>query len=301
MVLGQLGALLVGLAVVLVAAGRARPATVRGRALLHERAVVEQPVDLHQARLHQSVVRRVGQPVVGRLSGMGRRLMPGRHVDGLRQHLDSAGLTIPVETFLAAKAASTGAGLLVGAGWAVLGGPGGLLVAVGAAVAGFVVPDLLLRSRAQERQQAISRALPEALDLLALTVRAGLGFEQALAHITSEITGPLATELDRVLKEQQLGRSRRQALEALQHRNDSEDLRALTSALLQADRLGTPIGDTLNVQARELRRRRRADARERAGKAPVKLLVPLIFGIFPAMFVVIIGPGALKIIEALGS
>lgn len=299
MVLGHIGALLVGLAVALVITGRGRRAAGGGAAALGELAGDDQPVDLHQARLRQGVARRVGRPVLRRFSRLGRRLMPGRHVERVRQQLDSAGLTIPVETFLAGKAASTAAGLLAGAAWAVLGGPGGLLAALVAAVGGFAAPDLVLRSRATERQQAITRELPEALDLLALTVRAGLGFEQALAQITSEVEGPLAVELDRVLKEQQLGRSRRQALEALQRRNDSDDLRALTGALLQAERLGTPIGDTLTVQARELRRRRRADARERAGKAPVKLLVPLIFGIFPAMFVVIIGPGALKIIEAL--
>lgn len=302
MVVGQIGALIVGLAVALLVAGRGRRGAGRGAAALSELAATAgEPVDLHQARLRQGLAGRLARPLVARLSGLGRRLTPRRHLDALRQQLDSAGLTIPVETFLAAKAASTGAGVLAGGAWAVAGGPGGLLTAVVAAAAGFAAPDVLLRSRARERQQAISRELPEALDLLALTVRAGLGFEQALAHITSEVDGPLATELDRVLKEQQLGRSRRQALEALQRRNDSDELRALTGALLQAERLGTPIGDTLNVQARELRRRRRADARERAGKAPVKLLVPLIFGIFPAMFVVIIGPGALKIIEALGS
>lgn len=300
MLLGYLGALAVGAALALLVIGRAARHTVGpGAAALGELAPVDGPVDLHQARLRQGLAQRLGRPVVARLSALGRRLTPNRHARGVRQRLDSAGLTLPVEAFLAAKAASTGAGLLAGTAWAVIAGPGGLAAAILPAVAGFLAPDLLVRSRARKRQEAISRALPEGLDLLALTVRAGLGFEQALAEVTREVEGPLAAELDRVLKEQQLGRSRREALEALQHRNDCEDLRALTSALLQAERLGTPVADTLSVQARELRRRRRADARERAGKAPVKLLFPLIFGIFPAMFVVIIGPGALRIMEAL--
>lgn len=301
MLLGYLGALAVGAAIALLIIGRARRPTGAGAAALSELAPADGPVDLHQARLRQGLVHRLGPPVVARLSALGRRLTPYRHVAGVRQRLDSAGLTLPVEAFLAAKAASAGAGLLAGTAWAVIAGPGGLGAAALPAVAGFLAPDLLVRSRARKRQEAISRALPEALDLLALTVRAGLGFEQALAEVTGEVEGPLAAELDRVLKEQQLGRSRREALEALQRRNDCEDLRALTGALLQAERLGTPVADTLTVQARELRRRRRADARERAGKAPVKLLFPLIFGIFPAMFVVIIGPGALRIMEALMS
>ena len=116
--------------------------------------------------------------------------------------------------------------------------------------------------------------------------------------MAGELAGPLGAELDRFLREQQLGRGRQAALEGLIERNSSEDLRSLALALLQADQLGTPIAVTLQVQAREMRRRRRARARERAGKAPVKLLFPLIFGIFPALFVIIMGPGALAIADA---
>lgn len=296
-ILGYLGALVVGLGLALVATGVLARRT-RTSALAHMGGSQEL-VDLHQARLRESLHERIGRPMVERLSGIGRRVSPGVRTETLRTKLDNAGMTVPVETFLAFKAIALGAGTVVGIGWLALGLPGGILALLATIVLGYALPELLVYSQGQKRQEAVAKELPEALDLLALTVQAGLGFEQGIAEVTGEVEGPLGEELDRMLKEQQLGRSRRDALVSLQERNRSDDLRTLTSALLHANRLGTPIGDTLKVQARELRRRRQAAAREKAGKAPVKLLVPLIFGIFPAMFVIIMGPAALRIMEAL--
>lgn len=233
----------------------------------------------------------------------GRRWLPAGRTHALRSRLDNAGLVTAVETYYAVKLLTVVAGLFLGLAVAVLAGMGWrlgsvLLVLIGGAV-GYFAPEVWVLNLGQRRQQQVDRALPEALDLLALTVQAGLGLEQGIAEVAGEVAGPLGDELDRLLKEQQLGRSRRDALTALADRNRSEDLRRLVGALLHAERLGTPVSSTLQVQARELRRRRRARARERAGKAPVKLLFPLIFGIFPAMFVVILGPGIMQIARAL--
>lgn len=299
--IGYLGALAVGVGLALVVASRQRRTA--GQVALRAAMGGPEPSaathDLREAWLHAGLLDRVVRPAVARLGRVGRRITPWARTEALRERLDNAGYAVPAESFLAFKMVSIGVGLFVALGYAALGGPRPLVALLICAAAGYGVPELLVISQGQKRQEDISRTLPEALDLLALTVRAGLGFEQGVAEVAEEITGPVATEFDRMLKEQQLGRSRRDALVSLHDRNRSEELRGLVSALLQSDKLGTPIADTLTVQARELRRHRRAVARERAGKAPVKLLFPLIFGIFPAMFVIIIGPGALQIMDAL--
>lgn len=299
--LGFLGALAVGLGLALLTTGllARRQTRMSVLAQLSGGAGYTETLDQREAWLREGLWQRVGRPTLERLSGLGQRISPGMRTEVLRTRLDNAGITMPVETLLALKAASLGAGVVLAAGWLALGFPGGFFALVGGAVLGYALPELLVYSQGQKRQEAITKELPEALDLLALTVEAGLGFEQGVREVTGEISGPLGEELDRMLKEQQLGRSRRDALLSLRERNRSEDLQGLMGALLHADRLGTPIGSTLKVQARELRRRRQAAAREEAGKAPVKLLIPLIFGIFPAMFVIIMGPAALRIMETM--
>jgi tight adherence protein C len=293
MLMWYLGVALIGGSVgILVTAKRSEPGAGRSAS----------EADLHQQRLAQSLLTRLGAPLAERFVGIARRLTPKARGNSLRLRLDNAGQTVSVEAFLSLKAVAAAGGLLLATLWALLVDPAPLRLLVAAAFGGalgYFAPDLTVRSRGANRQSEISRALPEALDLLALTVQAGLGLEQGIAEVSGEVSGPLGDELDRMLKEQQLGRSRREALEALHARNRSTDLRLFIEALLHADRLGAPVGETLRVQARELRRRRRAHAREQAGKAPVKLLFPLIFGIFPAMFVVILGPAAIRIAQSL--
>ncbi len=297
MLLGYLAAALIGLALFLVITGLGRrPAA----DVPDDTEVLDTRTQVLQAPLGDRATR----PVRDLLVSVGSRLRPSREVErGLNRKLDAAGLSLPPEAFYALKAVTAAAAILLAilialltTGLADLRGIVGVVVA---AVLGYLGPNLWLLHTRQARQQAIALDLPEGLDLLALTVRAGLGLEQGIAEVSREIPGPLGQELDRLLKEEQLGRTRREAIQAMKDRNPNEDLQRLTGALLHADKLGTPIGQTLTTQARELRRRRRARARERAGKAPVKLLVPLILFVFPAMFVVIIGPGVIGIIENL--
>lgn len=300
--IGYLGALAIGVSLAILVVGRSRRTAGQvalGALALQGDSPAPKSYDLREARLREGLLDRVVRPAIAGLASAGRRITPGARGEVIRSRLDNAGSSMTVELFLAAKAATIGVCLLLSLVYSAFGGPKPLLVVLLGAAVGYALPDLLLHSQGQKRQTQISRSLPEALDLLALTVRAGLGFEQGIAEVTEELSGPLATEFDRMLKEQQLGRSRREALESLHERNRSEELRPLIAALLQSDKLGTPMADTLTVQSREMRRRRRAAARERAGKAPVKLLFPLIFGIFPAMFVVIIGPGVIQIMDNL--
>ena len=237
----------------------------------------------------------------GWLRSIALRLSPAGVAMRLQRRLDLAG-NPPAWTpdrILAAK----GMGLLLGAGLGVLLGfraPGWLVLCVPVgAVFGFFLPDLLLLNAGQKRQEKIRRALPDALDMLTVCVEAGLGFDAALAQVARNTTGPMAQECARVLQEMQIGKSRNQALRALTERTTVAELRSFVSALAQAGELGVPIASVLREQAREMRLRRRQRAEEQAQKVPVKILFPLIACLFPAMFVVIIGPGAISIAKVL--
>ena len=297
-VIGYIAAGLIGLAITLVAVGLSRR-TSPGVAALSRVGLGEGAVALPGPDRTPTLGARLGTLVSRRLPG--RRTMTREETNRVRRRLDRAGLSMPAEAVMALKVAAIGAGLVLGLLITLLFGlslVAGLATIVLLAVLAWLAPDLWVLNTAQRRQQQIDRAMPETLDLLALTAQAGLGLEQGMAEVAGELPGALGAELDRFLKEQQLGLSRQDALQGLMDRNSSEDLRTFALALLQAEKLGTPISRTLQVQAREMRRRRRARASERAGKAPVKLLFPLIFGIFPALFIIIMGPGALSIMEA---
>jgi tight adherence protein C len=167
------------------------------------------------------------------------------------------------------------------------------------AAAGFYVPDLLLYNAGVKRQAKIQAALPDAMDMLTVCVEAGLGFDAALARVAASLTGPVAAEFSRALQEIQIGKSRTQALRALADRTTVAELRAFVSALVQAGELGIPVADVLREQAKEMRLRRRMRAEEKAQQVPVKILFPLIGCLFPALFVIIIGPGAISIMHSL--
>jgi tight adherence protein C len=142
----------------------------------------------------------------------------------------------------------------------------------------------------EERKEALRADLPDALDLLAIAVEAGTGFEGAIGVVCSNFTGPLGQEFSRMLKEMELGLSRREALQNLKRRTDVPELSNFVLALVQADALGMPIGRVLKTQAVEMRNKRRAWAREKAAKLPVKMMLPLVFFIFPAILIITMGP-----------
>jgi tight adherence protein C len=167
----------------------------------------------------------------------------------------------------------------------------------GAAI-GFYLPDLLLYNAALRRQDAIRHALPNILDLLCVSVEAGLGFDAALHRVAHQTTGPLAGELARALQEMQIGKSREEALRGLAGRVAVEELRAFVAALVQASELGIPIGKILREQANEMRVKRRQRAEEAAQKVPVKITFPVALCILPALFIVVLGPGILGILSS---
>jgi tight adherence protein C len=161
--------------------------------------------------------------------------------------------------------------------------------------AGFFLPDLLLYNAGQKRQARLRAGLPDAMDMLTVCVEAGLGFDAALAQVARAGSGPLAAELARVLQEMQIGKSRTEALRSMGGRTTVPELRAFASALVQAGELGISVASVLREQSKEMRLRRRQWAEELAQKVPVKILFPLLFCLFPALFVVILGPAAITI------
>lgn len=167
------------------------------------------------------------------------------------------------------------------------------------ALIGLGLPGLVVFDLGQRRQERIRAMLPDSLDMLTLSVEAGLGFDQALVHVATGTRGPLAREIARALREMQMGKRRAEAMRALADRTTVRELRTIAIAVVQATELGVPISAVLREQAAEMRVRRRQRAEEQARKVPVKVLFPLIFCLFPALFIVVLGPGILRIMDTI--
>lgn len=168
-------------------------------------------------------------------------------------------------------------------------------------VIGYLLPSIWLGQQIKKRKKNIVKALPDALDLLTISVEAGLAFDSALQRVSEKWDNELSREFRRVLTDVRLGRSRREALKEMALRTGVEDVQTFTAAIIQAEQLGVSIGKILRVQADQMRIRRRQRAEEAAQKAPIKMLFPMVFLIFPSLFVVILGPAVPKLMESLGS
>ncbi|MGI5169996.1 type II secretion system F family protein [Spirillospora sp. CA-253888] len=248
---------------------------------------------------------RVLAPLLRRLGRVGRRLSPAGLVARLHRSLALAGNPPrwPVERVMQVKGVGLGAGALLGLLFGS--GLGGIAaaaagVALGAA-AGFLLPDLLVHNLGTRRQLEIARTLPDVLDMLTIGVEAGLGFDAAVAQVRHNAEGPLAGEFARVLQEMRIGLPRADALRAMAGRTTVAELRGFATAVVQAGELGVPIAGVLREQSREMRLRRRQRAEEAAQKVPIKILFPLLCCLFPALFIIIIGPGALRIVQLMGT
>ncbi|WP_433874554.1 type II secretion system F family protein [Sinomonas atrocyanea] len=233
------------------------------------------------------------------LEGITRRLTPASYIRRLDRMLALAGrpASLPLGRVLAAKPALALAGAAAG-GLMMSVGPAPILrlLALFLLVLGYFVPDLLLYSRGTERQKVIQRELPNIMDQLLISVEAGLGFEAALARAGGTGKGPVAEEFVRTLQDMQVGRNRRDAYLGLAERTTVPEVRSFVQAVIQADEYGIAIGRVLRVQAKSLRLRRRQRAEQQAMKLPVKVLFPLLFFIFPVLFIAILGPAVINTI-----
>jgi tight adherence protein C len=235
---------------------------------------------------------RVMVPLFGMTGRIARRLSAAGIAEKLQSRLDVAGNPTmwTVERALSLK----GFGLLIGGGLGYVLGSGvfSLLLAIVSAAAGFFLPDILVYNMGQKRQLDVARALPDSMDLLTISVEAGLGFDAALSQVARNTDGPLAGEFFRVLQEMQIGKSRAEAFRSLADRTTVPELRQFVSSLVQADQFGIPIARVLREQSQDLRVKRRQVAEEKAQKVPVKIMVPLVLFIFPVLFIIILGPAA---------
>jgi tight adherence protein C len=258
-----------------------------------ENAVSEDEV----ARNELPVLDRFIAPFFSKMKGFALRLSPAGTGDRLTRLLDRAGnpAGLTIERLLGFKGAGLLVGGLLGLFFGGLSLKGILFGALGA-TAGFLMPDLLVYNTGAKRQEVLRRGLADALDMLTVCVEAGQGFDGAILQVARSVEGPVAGEFARVLAEIQIGKSRGAAFSSLATRTNVPEIRTFVTALVQADRLGLPIGSVLREQSVQMRLIRRQRAEEKAQKVPVKILFPMLLCIFPALFIVIIGPGAIQMI-----
>ena len=247
-------------------------------------------------------------PVLGSLTNLGRRFTPVGYVDGIRKKYISAGEASAevVDRALAVRVILYAC--TIPWTWLILFanplGFQGLALLMTWGIGIFVLaagPDAMLNRRVEERQHEIQRKLPDVIDLLTISVEAGLGFEQALDRTITAVPGSLSDEFARMLGEVRAGATRSDAMRALDQRCNVPEVRSFVLAILQADTFGVSIGRVLRAQSEEMRIKRRQIAQEKAQKAPVKMLIPMVFCIFPALFVVVIGPAMVNIRKAFSS
>ena len=265
-----------------------------------------QAKSLEEIELRQPFVDRTLKPLASRLSGTVSHFTSASFSQNTEKRLAMAGNPgdLRVADWMAIKALSSIAfailfflffTFLLGTGPVV-----GLLLGIAGIAFGYIVPEFWLGRRVRGRQKAILLQIPDALDLLTISVRAGLGFDAALAKVVEKMDGPLTDEFRRALVEVRMGKARRDALRDIVPRTEVGPLSNFIGAIIQAEQLGVSISKVLQVQSEQLRIERRQRAEEMANKAPIKMLFPLVGCIFPSLFVVILGPAIILIVKNLG-
>lgn len=273
---------------------------------IEERLAVfaEHPTSLEEIELSLPFSQRVLAPFILKMGAFFGRFLPHKNMEKLQRNLIEAGSPSnigPVE-FMGVRLALT---LVLGGSlflmFLVSSGPGTstLLFPIVVGVMGYILPGIWLGRKIKARKHEIQNSLADAIDLLSISVEAGLGFDPALARVAHKWDNALTDEFKRMLGEMQMGKSRREAMRELQTRVNVDDLNVFISSLVQADQLGVSIAQILRVQSKQMRIRRRQRAEEKAQKAPIKMLFPMVFLIFPAMYVVILGPAIPTIIKNL--
>ncbi|MEX2293190.1 MAG: type II secretion system F family protein [Acidimicrobiales bacterium] len=239
-------------------------------------------------------------PILSGLTGVGQRFTPQGYMDDVNKKLVSAGKggSEALDRFLAIRVITVvlaPIGAYVAFAYAPAEGMARLLITLVVGALFVMGPDSVLNRQVEDRQLEIRKRLPDVMDLLVISVEAGLGFEQALDRTVASVPGPLTEEFSRMLGEVRAGSTRADAMRALDERTNLPEIRSFVLAILQADTFGVSIGRVLRAQADEMRIKRRQLAQERAQKAPVKMLLPMVFCIFPSLFVIVLAPAAINI------
>jgi len=292
--------LVVAVAVVLIVVAISR---MRKASSIDERladfGTLENPPTLEEIELSQPFVDRVVVPLLQGLARFANRLTPQHSRESLQHQLDLAGNPYDLTRFLGLRVLY--ALIFGGLGVAVmvfgkisLGRR--ILMPVGGAAVGYFLPLLSLRGKIRRRQESIIKSLPDALDLLTICVEAGLGFDAAMSRVAEKWDDPLSLAFKRVIQELQLGKLRREALRDMADRMEVSEVSTFVAAIIQADQLGVSLARVLRIQSDQMRVRRRQRAEELARSAPIKMLPAVAFLIFPAIFVVLLGPAVIRIL-----
>jgi tight adherence protein C len=274
------------------------PSRDRATALRRARTFSGAPVSSLRDPLLEKLSARYG----ARLAKVAIKIDPRATEERVGLKLVAAGMakTFSPTEFLAAKVVLATVGVIVGGLLGVIANstPRAFLLGAVLGVLGFIVLDLVASHRARARREQMRMDLPDVLDILAVSVEAGLSFDGALAKLSEHKQGPLVEQFQLVLSELAIGENRSYALRKMADRLDIPELTAVVTALIQSEQLGSPLGNMLRTQATEARQRRRVAAEERAMKAPVKMVLPIGLFIFPSFFIVIIAPALITIVDA---
>ena len=267
--------------------------------------IAVRPRSLEELELQRPLSDRTLKPIIRGLSGLMTRFYPANTMKSLTLKLKRAGMeSTSSEFFLGVKgfAAIVGA-IAVSAIVNLMTSDGTQTIfgAVGGLVFGFLAPDFYLGNRAGGRGKQILDSLPDALDLLTISVEAGLGFDAALVKVTEKLKGALSEEFKRAASEQRVGKSRQEALRGITERVEQRELATFISAIIQADQLGVSMSKVLRIQSEQMRGDRRQRAEEKAAKAPILIMLPTIGCIFPSLFIVILAPAALSALSSCSS
>jgi len=262
----------------------------------------DEPLDEYQQKLQEPAVQRLLRPLGSAAGSRIGSVTPRAQLDRIHSQLIQAGLggTIRAEEMATLQVILLAGSALAGVFLTILTQPRmafAVLLVLGFPFFALMAPQAWLTRQVNDRKDALRADLPDALDLLAIAVEAGTGFEGAIGVVCSNFATPLGEEFSRTLKEMELGLSRREALQNLKRRTEVPELSNFVLALVQADALGMPIGRVLKTQAVEMRNKRRAWAREKAAKLPVKMMLPLVFFIFPAILIVTLGPAVSTVVS----
>jgi tight adherence protein C len=302
-----LGAVLVVVAIFLVSAavgttasGEAVTGVERSVALVQ--ALSNAPKELTK-EYDESFTDRIMGPFQERASKLARRLSGSDAPERIRKRLDVAGNPVgwTVERVQAGKVIGTIVMFLFSTGFTAEIGPSltvRLVIIGGAVVVGWFGPNLFLYQKVYDRSNRMQRDLPDAIDLMTISVESGLAFDAAVQQVARNTEGPLAEEFSRVLREMQIGQGRAEALRGLAERTEVDDLKSFVTSMVQADSFGIPIANVLRIQSQEMRTKRRQRAEEKAQKVPVKITVPLIFCILPCLFIAVMGPAAIHVMDS---
>lgn len=275
------------------------PVQERLRAMARDREVI----DLTEIELQKPFSERVLKPILDQIGGIIKRFTPLEVLATTHKKIIAGGLSIQPLTIITLQvitAVVLPCTLALMGVIEKLGGGKGAGVLLFSCMIGYFIPDLWLNGKGNARRLDITRALPDALDLLTISVEAGLGFDQSLMKVVEKTKGALSSEFGKTLLEVRMGKPRREALKDMATRVDVPDLNQFISALVQADKLGVSIGNVLRVQSDQMRNKRRQRAEETAMKAPLKMSFVLVFFVLPALLIVLLGPAAINVIEQLG-